>query len=134
MNIVNVLDQIAARLATISGLRVSAYPPDNVQVPAAIVSWPDRYDFDETYGRGSDRMTIPVVVLVEREPDNVAREQLAVFCHGSGSSSIKQVIESGTYSALDSLRVESVAFGVATYAGTDYTAATFSIDVVGSGA
>ena|SRR5690348_6063018 len=133
MNIVNVMDQIATQLQTITGLRVSAYPPDNVQVPAAIVSWPDRYDYDETYGRGMDRITLPVVVLVGRTPDRVARTQLAAYCHGSGASSVKAVLESGTYTAFDSLRVESVAFDVVTFAGTDYTAATFSIDVVGTG-
>ena len=134
MNILDVMDQIAARLQTISGLRVWAYPPDDIYVPAAIVSWPDRYDFDQTYGRGMDRMTIPILVLVERTSDRAARSALAIYCHGSGSSSVKQVLESGTYSALDSLRVESIAFDVVTFAGTDYWAATFSIDVVGSGA
>lgn len=134
MNIVDVMDQLATQLDTISGLRVSAYPPDHVEVPHAIVSWPDRYDFDETYGRGMDRLTIPVVVLVQRTPDRVARTQLAAYCHGSGASSIKQVLEAGTYTAFHELRVESIAFDVVETAGTQYTAATFSIDVVGSGA
>lgn len=134
MNIVDVMDQVATQLATITGLRVTAYPPDNVQVPAAVVSWPDSYTYDETYRRGMDRLTLPVLVLVQRTPDRVARSALAIYCNGSGSSSIKAVLESGTYTAFDSLRVESVAFDVVTFAGTDYTAATFSIDVVGSGA
>lgn len=132
MNIVDVQDQLAARLQTISNLRVHAYPPDRVSPPAAIVSWPDSCTFDETYQRGVDRMTLPVVLLVPKVSDRAARTELAAYCDGSGARSIKQVLDSGSFSNFR-VRVQSVVFDVVAFNGTDYSAANFSVDVVGNG-
>ena len=38
MNLADVMDELAARIDTIEGLRVHAFPPDNVAVPAAVVT------------------------------------------------------------------------------------------------
>jgi hypothetical protein len=51
----------------------------------------------------------------------------------SGASSVKQVLESGTYTAFDELRVTSVEFDVVSIANTDYLAAMFDLDITGSG-
>jgi hypothetical protein len=133
MNIVNVQDAIATQLDTITGLRVSAYPPDRITPPTAIVAWPDSYIYDETFVRGMDRLSLPVVVLVSKVSDRASRAELAAYCNGSGASSIKAVLESGSYSAFDTLRVQSVDFDVVSIAGTEYMAANFTVDVVGTG-
>lgn len=133
MNLADIMDAIATQLDTITGLRVTAYPPDQVQPPAGIVTYPDSYTFDGTYGRGMDRITIPVVVVVGRVYDRATRDLIASYCDGSGTSSVKAVIEAGTYTAFDTVRVESVEFDVVTIAGTDYMAATFNLDIAGSG-
>lgn len=134
MNLDNVLGQMATQLDTIANLRVYDFPPDQVYPPCAIVSWPDTYTYDFTYGRGSDRMSVPVVVLVGKVSDRASRTNLAAYTDGSGASSVKAVLEAGTYTAFHELRVESVDFDVVSVAGIDYAAALFTIDVVGTGA
>lgn len=94
MNLADVMDQIGDRIDTIDGLRVYRYPPDNVQVPAAVVTYPEDYTFDATYGRGMDRLTLPVIVMVGRVSDRKSRDQLAAYCDGSGEKSLKAAIES----------------------------------------
>jgi hypothetical protein len=93
----DVMDELAARLDVIDGLRVHAFPADNVNVPQAVVTYPETLTFDETYGRGSDRLTIPVVVLVGKASDRASRDQLAAYADGSGVKSIKSAIESASY-------------------------------------
>lgn len=134
MDLVAVMDEIGDRLDTIDGLRVFRYPPDSITPPAAVVAYPDSLTFDETYGRGMDRLTLPVVVVVGRQSDRASRDNLGRYCDGSGSASVKAVLESGSYTAFDTLRVMSVEFDSVTMAGTDYVAAMFDVDIAGSGA
>lgn len=136
MNLATVMDQVAARLRTIATLagRTSEYPPDSVNPPAAIVSYPDEYMYDETFGRGMDRLMLPVVVVVGKVSDRSARNQLGAYVDGSGGSSVKQILESGSYTAFQTLRVADVNFDTVTIAGTNYIAALFILDITGKGA
>lgn len=130
----DVMDQVAARLGTIPDLRVFEWPQATVSPPAVIVSYPDDYSYDRTYGRGMDQVTLPVVVVEGRPTDRSTRDRLSAYVDGSGARSFKAVLESGTYTAFDSVRVMSVEFDVVTIGGTDYMAALFSLDIAGSGA
>lgn len=135
MNLGAVMQAVADRIDTITGLRVYAYPPDDVAVPAAIVGYPDTYTFDETYRRGMDRIeSLPVVVLVGQVSDRASRDTITQYVKGSGAASIKAVVESGTYTAFDTVRVTGVAFDVVTFAAVDYLGATFTLDIAGQGA
>jgi hypothetical protein len=128
------MDEVATQLATISGLRVEKQPPSGtVSPPAAVVSFPEDITFDATYGRGSDRMTLPVVVVVGRVVDRSAKAEMGAYANGSGTRSIKQVVEAGTYTAFDTVRVTGVTFDVIDIAGIGYLGGTFSLDIVGSG-
>jgi hypothetical protein len=133
VNLDDVMDEVAQRLRAIPELRVHAYPADSVTPPAAVVSFPERYDFDQTYGRGSDRMTLPVVVVVARVPDRAARDQLARYCSGVGPSSVKAALETGECLAFDSVRVQAIEFDVVRIADNDYLAASFAVDIFGPG-
>jgi hypothetical protein len=130
----DVMDEVAARLATIEGLRVFAYPTDSVAPPAAVVSFPENITFDETYGRGMDRMTLPVVVAVGKPYARSTRPLLAAYCNGSGPASVKAALEAGDYASCDVVRVTGIDFDVVTIAGTDYMAALFDLDIAGAGA
>lgn len=117
----------------IGGLRTYAYPTDSIAVPAAVIAFPESLEYDQTYGRGSDRMTLPLHVLVGRVSDRTAQDDLGAFADGSGAESVKQVLENGSYTALDSLRVMDAQFGTFTVNGIDYLGATFRVDVFGQG-
>jgi len=134
MDLAAVMDAVAGRIDTITGLRVHPHPPGSLTPPAAVVSYPDEIAFDETYVRGMDRMTLPVVVVVGKASDRAARDELAAYCNGSGARSIKAVLESGVYTAFHTLRVMRIEFDVVTIGGTDYLAALFDLDISGQGA
>jgi len=139
MDLAAVMDELGDRLATINGLRVHRWPPDNISPPAAIVSYPDSYEFDATYSRGTDRVEVPVIVVVGKVSERAARARLSRYVAGSGPASVKHVLERAgdpaqPYTAIDSLRVTRVDFDVVTIAGTDYLAATFTVDIAAKGA
>jgi hypothetical protein len=129
-----VMDEIAARLDTISGLRCSGFPPPTITPPGGIVSYPDRVEYDGTYGRGIDMITdLPVIVVEGKATDRTARDRIAAYAAGSGARSVKAVLESGTYTSFDVIRVKSAEFDVLTIAGVDYISALFRLDIAGPG-
>lgn len=134
MNLDDVMEEVAARLGTIKGLRVFSYPADSLSPPAAAVLYPDAITYDETYGRGMDRMTLPVLVVVGKVHDRSSRGQIAAYCNGSGPASVKAAVEAGDYTSCDSVRVTGVEFPTATIGGTEYIAAMFDLDIAGQGA
>jgi hypothetical protein len=134
VNLNTVADEVATALATISGLRVHDHPPANVVPPAGIVSFPDRVEFDATYGRGMDRIQDwPVLVVVGKATDRTARTRIYGYAAATGSSSVKAVLEAHTWTSLSTLRVASVEFDVVTIASVDYISALFHLDIAGQG-
>lgn len=135
MNLSAVCAEVAAQLDTITGLRCFAYQPPALTPPAAIVLNPAPGDlvFDETYGRGMDRMTLPVVVLVGKESERTAQDAIRAYCDGSGARSVKAVLEAGEYTSLDELRVATAGVDGVTIGGVEYLAALFDLEITGSG-
>jgi hypothetical protein len=133
MNIADVMIELADQLDTIDGLRVHAYLADSINAPAAVVGLPETYTFDATYGRGMDRMTLPVMVLVGKVSDRTVPARLGKYMDGSGSASFKQVLEGGTYTAFDMCRVMNAETDVIEVAKVEYWAATFNVDIAGDG-
>lgn len=83
---------IATNLSSISGLRTSAYVPDQINPPVAIVE-PVSIAFDTSMGRGLDTLTFKVTVLVGRQEERTAQTLIDAYCSSSGASSIKSAIE-----------------------------------------
>jgi hypothetical protein len=133
MNPAAVMDEIAGKLRSISGLRVFDYPPGSLTPPAAVITYPEGIDFDATYGRGMDRMVVPVFVMVGKGNDRGARDRLGAYCDGDGPDSVKWAVEAGQNVTFDSARVIKIDFDVVTMGGTEYLAALFSVDIVGRG-
>lgn len=134
MDLGAVMDEIGDQLDTITGLRVYRYPPGSVQVPAAVVTYPETYSYDETMRRGMDRIVLPVVVMVGAVSDRSSRDKIAAYADGAGARSIKTVVEAHTYEACDSVRVQGAEFDIVSMASVEYLAATFTIDIAGTGA
>lgn len=133
MNVADVMDEVAAALATITGLKVHPGPVGSVTPPAAIIGYPGPWTYDETYGRGMDSMALPLVVLVGRPLDVSTRDRLAAYIDGAGAQSVKAAVEGGTYTACDTVRVAGGDTDTYEHAGVPYLAAVFDLDITGSG-
>ncbi|GIH07497.1 hypothetical protein Rhe02_55640 [Rhizocola hellebori] len=135
MDLASVMDELAVRLRSISGLQVFEWPVSPVTPPAALLTYPDSIDFDETYGRGMDRMRALPLVVIGGKPTTIdARNMLSALTAGSGERSIKAVLESGTYTAFDEIRVAKWEFDVIEIAANPYMAAIAMLDIGGQGA
>ncbi len=134
MDLAAVMDEVGDQLDTITGLRVHRHPPDSVQVPAAVVTYPETYSYDETMGRGMDRMTLQVVVMVGKVSARTARDRLARYLNGAGARSVKAVVEAHAYTSCDTVRVEGAEIDIVSMSGVEHLAATFTIDIAGTGA
>lgn len=135
MNLTAVCTELAVQLDTIAGLRVHLGPPGAVVPPAAVFLNPAPGDitYDATYGRGMDRMILPVVVLIARSTERGATEQVRPYLDGSGAQSVKAVLEAGEYETLHTVRVAEGGVDGVKWAGTDYLAALFNIHISGQG-
>jgi hypothetical protein len=130
----DVMDEIADELDTIAGLRVFPYPPDSITPPAAIVAYPEEIQFDATYDRGADTLALPVIVAVGKVHDRNTRNLVADYCAGTGAKSVKAVVEAGTYTTFDTVRVDRAELDIVTIGSADYLAAIFNLDIIGDGA
>jgi len=133
MNLAAVMQEIADELDVITGLRCYGFPVYSIHPPAAVVAYPESLDYDMTYGRGSDRLTIPVVVLVGKVSDRATVGNLGKYADGSGASSVKAVLEAATWSACGEVVVKRAVFDVVTISSVEFLAATFTLDVTGPG-
>jgi hypothetical protein len=135
VNLEAVAAELSTALETITGLRVPPWGIERISPPAAVIALPERIDYDSTYGRGSDRWPdLAVIVLVGQPAARSARKAIAAYADGSGAKSVKVAIEAHTYTACDSVRVAWAEFDTAKYAGTDYLACIFHLDITGKGA
>lgn len=136
MNVQDVMDEIGEKLAAIPQLRVYPYNVDKIPPPGAIVGFPETIDYDETYGRGSDSLTVPVWVMVSRANAQSAGAQLAAYLDGSGERSVKAAVDrtnTNTYSSCDTVTVTTAKIGAYTSGGVELIGAEFTVTVTGSG-
>jgi hypothetical protein len=126
-NIGATMDALGTALGNVTGLRVFDFPPKSAHPPFAFVDMPDSIEFDAAMVRGSDRLTINVVVCVGDAVDRVTRDKIAAYAAGSGAGSIKSAIESA--SNLEA-RVTSVSFRPVVMGGSTYFGAVFAVDVI----
>lgn len=127
-----VRDNMKTQLATISGLRVYDITPDSVNVPAAVVGMLD-FQFDTSMSRGFDTATCDVVVITGRMSERSSQNSLDGYLSGSGSSSIKAVLENNkTLSgAVQTLRVTQATAGSLQVGGIDYLAYRYRVELIG---
>lgn len=136
MDVKAVAEELAGKLATISGLRAFGYPVAQLPFPGAIVGLPDEITFDQTYGRGSDAMTFPVWVMVGRADERAGALELMAYLDGSGVKSVKAALDktnTNTYTSCDDVTVTQAVPGTYTYNGVDAFGAEFTVEVLGSG-
>lgn len=135
MNLADIMDALAVRLATVPGMAgATPYPVDNVPTtPWAAVSYGGEGTFDATYQRGHDDMSLPVVIVVGRPKDaRGVRDLLTGFTAGDGDSSVKAILEAEPLpDGIDALRVTTWEVERITIGGQDYIAAVFDVEIDG---
>ena len=125
----------ATALRQIHGLTVSTTQTSNVQPPHAIVALPSG-SYDGTFGRGSDTLSLQVVVYITRADDPIGLELLDDYVAGHGSRSIKTVLEEPTDTGLTDAMVRVRSYDVGTASspdGSEFLAATFEVEAIVSG-
>lgn len=135
MHLEDIAAEIAIPLGTLPGMRVPAWGIESVEAPAALVALPERMNYDETYGRGSDAIPdLPLVVLIGAPEDRASRKRLSAYADGTGPQSVKQVLEAYAWTTCDDVHVAYVEFDqTVSYAGVSYLAAIFHLDITGGG-
>ncbi len=133
MDVDAVMTELATAVDTIAGLRVLDHPVENINPPMAVVAYPDSIDFDATYGRGMDRMSASVFVVVGNAYARTSKPALTAYMNGSGASSVKAAVESYAASEWHTARVVAAETDVFTMGTIDYISAIFEVDIVGSG-
>jgi hypothetical protein len=126
---------LATRLATISGLRSSAYIPDNPTPPVAVVM-PGRITYDTAFGRGSDEYQFTIMLIVGRVADRASQTTLDGYCESSGSRSVKAAIEGDRSlggKALDCRVTEMANQGSLAIGDVTYHTAEFNVSVIAAG-
>jgi len=126
---------LANRLATISGLRSSAYIPDNPQPPVAVVM-PGRIQYDTAFGRGSDEYQFTIMLIVGRVADRASQTTLDGYCESSGNRSVKAAIEGDRTlggKALDCRVTEMTNQGSLAIGDVTYHTAEFNVSVIAAG-
>lgn len=133
MIINDVADELVARLQTISGLNVYKKAPGSVSTPAGIVFVPGEKTFSLAYARGMDHIVWPVLVLVGKVDDSTVIANLGAYLDGSGTKSIKAVLEAGTYTSFDAIFVASATTDPETWGDASYAGALFTVNIYGRG-
>ena len=126
---------LANRLATINGLRSSAYIPDNPQPPVAVVM-PGRITYDQAFGRGSDEYQFTIMLIVGRVADRASQTTLDAYCESSGARSVKAAIEADRSlggKALDCRVTEMTNQGSLAIGDVTFHTAEFSVTVIAAG-
>ncbi|HEV2784694.1 MAG TPA: hypothetical protein VGX25_35365 [Actinophytocola sp.] len=133
MNLVDVAQQLADRAKTLGQLNTFPHPADAIVPDALEIELPEEIDFDGTYGRGMDSVELTVNVLVGKIGDAASARRLMAYLSGSGPRSIKQVLETGNYTAMDEVHVSRARTAGISVAGQTYLGGQFTVQVVGQG-
>ncbi|MET9303199.1 hypothetical protein ABZX66_28150 [Micromonospora aurantiaca] len=133
MDLDAVAGELGDALKTI-GLNVPEWGVQRVAPPFGLVPLPERVDFDNTYQRGRDVVPDwPLLVLLANPTKPETRRAIAEYAAGSGPKSVKAAIEDHAYTALTAVRVAWAEFDVVSYAGVDYLAGMFHLEISGEG-
>lgn len=133
MIIGDVMDQLSTQLDLIDGLRVKAYDADDIEVPAALVTLPTDINYLVTDMRGMAKLFLTVIVLVAADGDRTRRQLITPYADGIGPKSVIDVLERGSYMAMDTVAVERGGFRFYLFNQIKYLGIGFSVTVTGRG-
>ncbi|MBM4409599.1 MAG: hypothetical protein FJ038_13620 [Chloroflexi bacterium] len=122
----DVMDGLAAAvLATGLVREAHGYPPGAVAVPACLVDLPTELELGTTFGRGSDTLHLPVLLLAAQTLTRAGRDALSAFL--VGASDVYAAIE-GPH-AWGTAHVARASTTTVEYAGITYLALKLDVEV-----
>lgn len=136
MDLDAVIEGLASVVKTaIPDLTTYDYSAESIVEPC-LVPGDVTVDFDQTFGRGLDAVTIKPIIIAARSDDRTGQKKLNDYLSGSGSTSLKAQIEAsptlgGTCHDLRVVRVTGRRFY--TFGQYQYVGAELEIFIVGSG-
>lgn len=133
MNLETVAQELSDRLGTILNGRSTPYAPDTGGPPFGYVFGPESTPH-QSYANGLTRLKMSVTVAVARTPLDAAFKALSGYMSDTGDTSVKACLESGTYTAFDTIVVSRSVAGDVTIGGVTHKGAQFDLDITGSGA
>jgi hypothetical protein len=125
---------VLAIKSSIGQLNGFHYTVGKVPVPGFTVGPPELIDYDQTYGRGYDKITLPIIFLVGKNDSRSAASQLDAYLDGDGPRSVKAALEAHEFTTCDDVRVVKAVPATYTSGGVDLLGAEFTVDVYGTGA
>lgn len=127
------MDEVGVALDTIPGIEVYPRPMLKVKTPCVVVSYPDEMNMRTSYGRGTARMSLPIVVMVGRPTDRSTRDRITKYAAGSGPESVTRIMDAYAWTTCDSVTVTDIDFDVVSMGDVPYLAAAFTLDIIGPG-
>lgn len=135
MIVKNVHNELANRLEIIPGIRAVKYEDDadEIQLPSGLISLPPQIRYHGTFANGMSEMDCLITILVSLVDARVRLEQIAPYGDDTGPYSVKEILETGTYTAMDVVTIHTGMFTVLTIAETTYKAFIAQGKIAGSG-
>ncbi len=130
MAIAEIRAGLAANIATISGLRVSAEIPDNPSPPIAVIAL-NNISYDLAMARGTTLYNFTVTLIVGRVAERDAQRKLDAYA-GNGERSIKTAVQSDRQlggAAFDVRLSDMNTIGALNLGEQTYLAADFAVQV-----
>lgn len=93
--ILQIMQGLEARLATISGLRTTEFIKDQMTPPFAMVGVPEVTDYHQTYNSGYLTLSPRIYVFTSAAVDRIGQAALAGYANPTGSTSVKAAVEAG---------------------------------------
>jgi len=130
LSIAAIREGLAANIATIPNLRVSAEIPDNPSPPISVIAL-NNISYDLDFNRGMTLYNFTVTLIVGRVPERDAQRKLDAYA-GNGERSIKTAVESDRQlggAAFDVRLSEMSTLGALNLGEQTYLAADFAVQV-----
>jgi hypothetical protein len=126
--------EIRERLMTIPKLNGFDYNVKKVPVPGFTIGPPELIEYDQTYGRGQDRMRLPLLVLVGLISAEASERELEAYMDGEGARSFKAILNPSGWTSCDDVFVTSCEPDTYESGGVTLLGAEFTLIVCGEGA
>lgn len=130
MNLNDIYDELLEACATIDGLETYGVLSESIEVPAIVPDAPDIVEYDQTYGGALNRAELVLKVIASRTSMADGMALLLELVSFEGERSVKQAIESATYTALSKPRViRAEGFGSIQFGSVFYLVADLIVEV-----